>query len=366
MDYSRLLIMVFVTFLVVVIFIPIVKRIAVHIGAIDIPNKRKVHKTPIPRMGGIGIYLGFLVGYMLFGSESIRMNAILIGSFIIILTGLIDDIKPVPAKYKILGQIAAASVIPLYGGIILQDISAFGIYLNFGSLSTIITIIFIVAIMNCINIIDGLDGLSSGIAIIYFLMIGIIGVMFNSVGLDMILTFIMLGATLGFWVYNFNPASIFMGDSGSLFLGYIISVIALLGYKNVTFTSLIVPIFLLAIPIMDTLFAIIRRLLKHESIAMPDKSHLHHQLLKLNFSVKKTVVIIYLVDILFAMASINYIFGERLSGYIIYTILFIIVAVFILKTDVITDKKIKEKKNKNNKRKIKGSKIRKIRSRRFY
>ena len=168
----------------------------------------------------------------------------------------------------------------------------------------------------------------------------------------MILTFIMLGATLGFWVYNFNPASIFMGDSGSLFLGYIISVIALLGYKNVTFTSLIVPIFLLAIPIMDTLFAIIRRLLKHESIAMPDKSHLHHQLLKLNFSVKKTVLIIYLVDILFALASINYIFGDRISGYIIYMILFVIVVVFILKTDVITDKKLKKENKLKNIRKL--------------
>ena len=339
MDCSRILIMVFVTFLVVVLFMPVVKKIALHIGAIDIPNKRKVHKTPIPRMGGVGIYAGFLIGYMLFGSESIRMNAILIGSFIIIITGLIDDIKPVPAKYKFLGQIVAASVIPLYGGIVLQDVSAFGIYINFGVLAPVITILFIVAIMNCINIIDGLDGLASGIAIIYFLMIGIIAVLFKSTGLDMILTFIMLGATLGFWVYNFNPASIFMGDSGSLFLGYIISVIALLGYKNVTFTSLIVPIFLLAIPIMDTLFAIIRRLLKHESIAMPDKSHLHHQLLKLNFSVKKTVIIIYLVDILFAIASINYVFGDKLSGIIIYIILFIIVVVFILKTDIITEKK---------------------------
>lgn len=346
MSYNRLLLMVFVTFLAVVVLIPIIKRIAIHIGALDIPNKRKVHKTPIPRMGGIGIYGGFLLGYMLFGTESIRMNAILIGSFIVIITGLIDDIKPVPAKYKILGQIAAASVIPLYGGIVLQDISAFGFCLNFGVLAPIVTIIFIVAIMNCINLIDGLDGLASGISIIYFLMIGIIAVLFNSTGLDMILTFIMLGATLGYWVYNFYPASIFMGDSGSLFLGYIISVIALLGYKNVTFTSLIVPIFLLAIPIMDTLFAIIRRLLKHESIATPDKCHLHHQFLKLNFSVRKTVIIIYIVDILFAIASINYIFGDRLSGYIIYSILFIIVVMFIFKTDIIRDRKEKEKKNK--------------------
>lgn len=339
MEYSKLFCMVFIVFLFVAIFMPIVKKIAVHVGAIDIPNKRKVHKVPIPRFGGVGIYAGFLLGCMLFGIESIQMNAILIGSFIIVLTGIIDDIKPVPARYKLLGQIAAAAVVPLYSGILLRDISAFGIYIHFGVLSPFITILFIVAIMNCINFIDGLDGLAGGISAIYFLMIGIIAILFHSTGLDMILSFIMLGAVLGFLVHNFYPASIFMGDSGSLFLGYIIAVISLLGYKNVTFTSLIVPIFLLAIPIMDTLFAIIRRLLRHESIAMPDKCHLHHQLLKLNFSIRKSVLIIYLIDILFAIASIIYVIGDSRHGIIIYILLFIIVIVLIWKTDIIRDKK---------------------------
>ena len=343
MEYSRLLMMVFIVFLFVVIFIPIVKKIAIHIDALDIPNARKVHKVPIPRLGGLGIYAGFLLGYMLFGRESIQMNAVLIGSFIIIITGMIDDIRPVPARYKILGQIAAAMVIPFYGGIVLQDMSAFGLYFNFGGFASIITVIFIVAIMNCINFIDGLDGLAGGIAAIYFLMIGIIAVMFRSSGLDVILTFVMLGATLGFLVHNFHPASIFMGDSGSLFLGYIISVISLLGYKNVTFTSLIVPIFLLAIPIMDTLFAIIRRMLKHESIAMPDKCHLHHQLLKLNFSVTKAVLIIYFIDILFAIASIIYVMDDSNAGIIIYSLLFIIVITLVVRTDIISDKRIEGK-----------------------
>ena len=344
MEYTKLFLMVFVTFLFVSLFMPIVKKIAIHIGALDIPNKRKVHKVPIPRLGGLGIYAGFLLGYVLFGWESIQMNAILIGSFIVVITGIIDDIKPIPARYKLIGQIVAAAVVPLYSGIVLKDVSAFGLYLNFGSFSTIVTIIFIVAIMNCINFIDGLDGLAVGIAAIYFLMIGIIAIVLNnSSGLDVILTFVMLGATLGFLVHNFNPASIFMGDSGSLFLGYIIAVISLLGYKNVTFTSLIVPIFLLAIPIMDTLFAIIRRLLKHESIAMPDKCHLHHQLLKLNFSVRKSVLIIYLVDILFAIASIIYAIGDKKYGIIIYSLLFIVVVVLVIKTDIISDKKIEPK-----------------------
>ena len=355
MEYTRLFMMVFITFLFVVLFMPVVKKIAVHIGAMDIPGERRVHKVPIPRLGGLGIYIGFLVGYMLFGWESVQMNAILIGSFIIVITGIIDDIKPIPARYKLVGQIIAAAVIPFYSGIVLKDISAFGLYINFDWFSPIVTIIFIVAIMNCINLIDGLDGLAGGISAIYFLMIGIIAIVLNnSSGLDVILTCIMFGATLGFLVYNFNPASIFMGDSGSLFLGYIIAVISLLGYKNVTFTSLIVPIFLLAIPILDTLFAIIRRTLKHESIAVADKSHLHHQLLKLNFSVKKSVLIIYMVDILFAIASIIYVIGDQKHGIIIYSLLFLVVVVLILKTDIISDKKPrlgfrkKSKKDKKN------------------
>ena len=340
--------MIFIPFIFVVLFTPIVKKIAVHVNAMDIPNERKVHKKPIPRLGGLGIYLGFLLGYILFGFESVQMNSILIGSFIIILIGIIDDICSIPARYKFIGQLVAASVVVLYGGIVLQDVSAFGIYINFGVISPFVSIIFVTAIMNCINFIDGLDGLAGGISAIYFFMIGIIAVLFHSSGLDMILSFVMLGSTLGFLVHNFYPASIFMGDSGSLFLGYIISIISMLGYKNVTFTSLIVPIFLLAIPIMDTLFAIIRRVLKHESIAMPDKCHLHHQLLRLNFSIKKAVLIIYTIDLLFAIASIIYVTKNRLLGYVIYSLLFIIVIIFIFKTDIIRERK--GKKNINNRK----------------
>lgn len=344
MDFdSKILWMILIPLLFVALFIPVIKRTAIHIKAIDIPNQRKVHKVPIPRLGGLGIYGGFLLGYMLFGFESIQMNSILIGSFIIILIGVVDDINSVPARYKFIGQLVSASIVPLYGGILLKDMSAFGLYINFGVLSPVITIIFIVAVMNCINFIDGLDGLAGGIAAIYFLMIGVIAVMFQSAGLDMILSFVMLGATLGFLVHNFYPASIFMGDSGSLFLGYIIAIISLLGYKNVTFTSLIVPIFLLAIPIMDTLFAIIRRLLKHESIAMPDKCHLHHQLLRLNFSIRKSVLVIYFIDVLFAIASIIYVIGDSRMGMVIYTLLFVIVIVFIYKTDIIRERKPKKK-----------------------
>lgn len=352
MEIKIVLLIILTTFIFTFSFIPIVKKIASFIGAMDIPNERKVHKTPIPRLGGLGIYGGFLLGYMLFGQHSVQMNAVLIGSFIILVTGIIDDIKPVPAKYKILGQIAGAAVIPLYGGIVLEDISAFGLYLNFGVLAVPVTIIFIVAIINCINLIDGLDGLSSGITSIYFLTVGIIGLLLNnSNGLDITLTFIMLGSTLGYLLHNFPPAKIFMGDSGSMFLGYIIAVIALLGFKNITLTSVIIPMLLLAIPIMDTLFAILRRLINHKPIGEPDKNHFHHQLLKLNLSKRKTVLIIYVIDILFAVASILYAVGNRMLGtniygIIIYVILLALTLILVLRTNIIWDHDKNKKKDK--------------------
>ena len=163
----------------------------------------------------------------------------------------------------------------------------------------------------------------------------------------------MLGSTLGFLVHNFNPASIFMGDSGSMFLGFIIAVISLLGFKNVTMTSLIIPLLILAIPILDTLFAIIRRLLKGESISTPDKFHIHHQFLNRNFSQRATVLIIYAVNLLFSFASIVYVLKDRILGYIIYGVLLIIVITFVVKTNVVfdhqnnkKDKDIKFKKGK--------------------
>ena len=347
MSTKDIIIMILVPFLFTLAFMPVVMKIARHIGAMDIPNQRKVHKTPIPRLGGLGIYFGFLLGYVLFGQMSLRMNAILIGSIMIIITGIIDDINPIPAKVKLLGQIAAASVVAIYGQILLQDISAFGLYINFSYFSYPITIIFIVAIINCINLIDGLDGLSSGLASIYFLTIGIVSIhLHNGFGLDTILTFIMLGSTLGFLFHNFNPAKIFAGDSGSMFMGYMIAVIALLGFKNVTLTTFLVPLVLIAIPILDTLFAIIRRIVNKKPISEPDKEHLHHQLLKLNLSHRNTVLVIYFIDILFAIASLVYIIGNRIVGIVIYAILFILVFIFVMKTDIIfkhkTSSKIKE------------------------
>jgi len=334
-----------VTLAISILLIPIVKKIAFHINAIDYPSERKVHLKPIPRLGGLAVFLAFLFGYMLFAQELTQMLGILIGGFIIILVGIIDDINPLSSKYKLIGQIIAASVVVYYGEIALQNISAFGIYMDFGAFSPIITIIFIVAITNAINLIDGIDGLSSGISIIYFVTVIIIAfIMGTSTGLETMICLLMIGSIFGFLIFNFPPAKIFLGDSGAMFIGYMISIVALLGFKNVTLTSLIVPLLILAIPILDTILAIFRRFIANKPIGIADKEHIHHQLLKMKLSTRKTILIIYFINIAFSAVSIFYVIGNNETAIILYVILMIILILFVLKTNVLYEHKEKIKK----------------------
>ena len=331
---------IFIVFLFVACIIPFIKKMAFHIGAVDIPGGRHIHDKIIPKLGGLAIFFGFLLGYMLFCVQTPQMISILIGGIIILIFGIFDDIKRLPASVQFIGQIASACVVVFYGNILLQEVSAYGLYLNFGVFAPILTILFIVALMNCLNFIDGLDGLAGGIATIFFVTISIVisytGI-FN--GLDASLSLIMIGATLGFLLHNFHPAKIFLGNSGSMFLGYMISVISLLGFKNVTITSFIIPVLILAIPILDTFFAIVRRVLKGESPTHGDKKHLHHQLLQMTSSKVKTVLIIYFINILFSIVSIVYVTKNAQLAQIIYVILLILVLWLVLTTDILFDRK---------------------------
>ena len=355
--YNVFLIML-VTFISSLILVPISKQIAIKIGAMDEPNYRKVHKVPMPRLGGLAIFLSFLIGYIFFGPKSEKMIAILIGSFLILLIGIIDDISPVQARYKLIIQIIASLIIVYYGNIYFEEISIFGLKINFGiHLSKIISTIFIIAITNAINLIDGLDGLAAGISLIYFITISIIAFILNhNDGLDIILCLIMIGSTLGFLVYNFPPATIFMGDSGSQFLGFIISIIALLGFKTATVTSIIIPITILAIPIIDTIFAILRRLITKQNIGHADKEHFHHQLLKLKYSPKSSILIIYSINIVFALISIFYTLKDGKIAIILYSAMLVLLLFIVMKTDILfehhkksnTKKEILTKKTKNN------------------
>ncbi len=342
-DYlDEIFLMVLTTFVFTALIMPLTSVIAHHIGAIDVPrDERRIHNKPIPKLGGLGIFMGFLFGYMLFGIHSIQMNSILIGSFIIIFYGIVDDIKPLPAKCELLGQLLAASTIVFYGQILLTNITAFGYEIEFGLLAYPITIFFILGCINVIRLIDGLDGLSSGISSIFYLTIGIIAFFQGRVEtLEIILAFIMLGATSGFLIHNFYPAKLFVGEAGSAFMGFTIAVISLLGYKGTLLTSLLVPILILAVPIMDTTFAIIRRKLKGKPIFEADKEHLHHQFLKKNLSQRRTVVTIYAIDLLFSLASIFYALKvqDPFYGAMIYTALFVIVIWIVLHTSIISEK----------------------------
>jgi len=342
---GKILLMVFIPFAFVALVMPFIKKVAIKVGAVDVPGGRHIHKKVTPKLGGLGIFFGFLLGYMIFGEHSEQMNSILIGSFIIIITGMIDDICELKPWQKLIGQVVSACIITFYGKILLVDVSAFGIYLNFGIFTYPLTILFIIACINCINFIDGLDGLSGGISAIYYLTVGIIGVMVGKLDLELVLTFVMLGSTLGFLVHNFYPAKIFAGDTGSMFMGFTVAVIALLGFKNVTMTSLIIPMLILAIPILDTLFAIIRRALKGEKVYVGDTYHVHHQLLNRNFSQRTTVLIIYGINLLFAFASIVYIVDvENKYSYYVYGLLALIVFLFIWNTNIIFDRKELKKK----------------------
>ena len=346
MDYTMLkdsLLYIIIPLLFVALFTPVIKKVAVHINALDIPDKRKIHKKPMPRLGGLAIVSGFLLGYMLFGEPSVLMNSILIGSFIIVVTGMIDDIKPISAKVKFLLQFIAVLVVVLYGNINISKLTVFGYLIDFKWLTIPFTILFLLTCINCMNLIDGMDGLSSGISAIYFLTIGVISFAMGRFGIYYIISLILLGCTIGFLIHNFNPADIFLGDSGSMFLGYMVGVVALLGYKSVVLTSIVIPFLILVIPLLDVIFAIIRRKLKGESIATPDASHIHHQILRRTSSQKKTVLIIYLVQILFSAAAVIYLLYSPKLGYIMYGILMVVVIIFVLTTDVIFDFPSKEK-----------------------
>ena len=343
----NILIIVFVTFLSSLIFVEMMKRVAIFLKVLDVPNdKRKIHTKPMPLLGGIGIFLGFLLGYMLFAPKNNLMLSILISSFLIMLLGLFDDMTksetPMPNKYKVIVQIVVAAIVVFYGGLKLTKASLFGLTFNFGIFSPFLTILIIVAIINAINLIDGLDGLCAGISSIYFLTIAILGFILNKFeGLDIILSLIMLGSTLGYLVHNFPPAKIYQGDAGSTFLGLMISVIFLIGFKTTTLTSLIIPMFLLAIPIMDTLFAIIRRKLKGQKIDHADKEHIHHQFLK-KFNKKSTLLIIYAINMVFSVTTIFYSLGNKKIVIICYIVLVFVVLYLVLKTDVIVKRSKKE------------------------
>jgi UDP-GlcNAc:undecaprenyl-phosphate/decaprenyl-phosphate GlcNAc-1-phosphate transferase len=316
-------------FLCSIVATPLVKKLAFKVGATDKPNHRKVHQKIMPRLGGLAIYISFMVGVIVLQPSNVYAPAILLGSFIIIVTGMLDDMMELSAKVKLMGQLASALVVVLWGGVQVEFINLpFGGEINFGMLSIPLTVLWIVGVTNAINLIDGLDGLAAGVSSIALFTIAGMALIMGNVYVATIAA-LLLASTLGFLIYNFHPAKIFMGDTGALFLGYMISVLALLGFKNVTVISFIIPIIILGVPISDTFFAIIRRIVNKQPLSAPDKSHLHHCLLRLGFTHRQTVLIIYAISALFGLAAVIFSQATMWGAMIVIAVLLIAIELFV-------------------------------------
>lgn len=368
--WSDVIIVFMLAFVTAYIFTPISIRIAKKVGAIDIPNqKRKKQKVGMPRLGGFAVIAGFLIAitYMIISKVIIENNysliseykmliSFLLGILVISGVGYLDDkteggISPLK---KLIGQCIAA-IIVIAGGVRIAEISLplSPEMIQFGQfLSILITFLWIVGVTNAINIIDGLDGLSSGIILISAIYLSIIFVINGSSLISLFMIIALAGSVAGFLPFNISPAKTYVGDIGSNFMGYAISVISITGFaKTYTAIVLIAPILVLAIPIFDTIFAIIRRVVKHKSLKaafIADAGHLHHRLLSKGLTTKQTVHLLYITTGLLGMFAIILI-----DGGIVKTVSYVIITMLVLaigKRDIMNKiKENMEELDKNNK-----------------
>jgi UDP-GlcNAc:undecaprenyl-phosphate/decaprenyl-phosphate GlcNAc-1-phosphate transferase len=314
-----------VCFLCSILITPLIKKVAFKIGATDRPNSRKVHQKVMPRLGGLAIFISYLVGLFIIKPENPYAIYILLGSFIIIITGVLDDVYELSAKVKLAGQLIVAIIVVIFGGLHIEFINLpFGVQLEFSFLSIPLTILWIVGITNAINLIDGLDGLAAGVCLIALLTISGMAMIMGNMFVFLVGS-IIIASIIGFLFYNFHPAKIFMGDTGALFLGYMISVLSLLGFKNVTFISFIIPVIILGVPISDTFFAIMRRVKNKEPLSAPDKSHLHHCLLRIGFSHRQSVLLIYAMAAFFGLVAVIFSRANLWGAFLLIAILLVLV-----------------------------------------
>ena len=310
---------------------PIVISFAKRTGALDKPDVRKVHQSPVPRIGGVGIYIAFILGLaaaLIIGDIYLDYEAwmelagLIVGGSMIVGLGILDDYKDLPARVKLVGQIVAAAVTVVVFDVCIDVVtSPLGGYIYLEYLAIPATIFWIVGLTNTVNLIDGLDGLAAGVASIAAVTIFMVA-MEQGLVLVALVTAALAGSALGFLYYNFNPARIFMGDTGSMFLGFILAGASVAGaVKSATTVALVVPILALGLPILDTTFAIVRRARNHTPIFKPDKGHLHHRLLSHGFTQRQAVLLMYVVSALFGLCAITIAEVSPIVGMGIVTVL---------------------------------------------
>ncbi|MBQ9757676.1 MAG: undecaprenyl/decaprenyl-phosphate alpha-N-acetylglucosaminyl 1-phosphate transferase [Clostridia bacterium] len=340
-----------VGFLVAFASTPTVIALANKIKAIDIPkDERRVHKKPIPLIGGLAIFYGFVVSVLCFAVVDKALMGILVGSVIMVTVGIIDDMRNLDARLKLIFQLIAAFIV-IYCGVDIEYIAnplsrwIGPQYISLGLWSIPITMIWIVGITNAVNLIDGLDGLAAGvstIASVALLSLTIISQNLNAA----IVAAALAGAGFGFLPYNFNPAKIFMGDTGSTFLGFVLACISIQGVmKMYALVSFVVPVLILGLPVFDTIFAIIRRIIKKKPIMSPDRGHLHHRLLDMGFSQKQTVTILYTLTSILCLTAVVMALKDAFRG--LFLILAVVV-IMVVSLGVMTPKEDSDAEEKEN------------------
>ncbi|MDT0939083.1 MraY family glycosyltransferase [Staphylococcus pseudintermedius] len=325
-----------VSMIVSLIITPIVIAVSKKLDIVDKPNFRKIHTKPISMLGGTAILLSFLIGIWLGHPIEREIKPLLLGAIVMYFVGLIDDLYDLKPILKLIGQIAAALVVVSYGVTIDFISIPIGPTIYFGWLSIPITIFWIVAITNAINLIDGLDGLAAGVSVIALVTIAFIAILQGNIFIIMICS-VLIGSLFGFLAFNFHPAKIFLGDSGALCIGFIIGFVSLLGFKNITFISLFFPIVILAVPFIDTLFAMIRRVKKGQHIMQADKSHLHHKLLELGYTHRQTVILIYSIAFMFSVVSIILYLSQPWGVFLMIILIVITIELIVEFTGLIDD-----------------------------
>ncbi len=318
-------------FAITLVATPFAKWLSIKWGAIDYPKDRGVHKKAMPRMGGIAIVLGFVLTVLMVYHYDKSMNGrqlagFLTGALLIAGLGMLDDIKNLPAKLKFCVQILAALIV-IFSGVRIQVV-LWPVTAALQKFSVPITLVWIVGLTNAVNLIDGLDGLAAGVSSIAALSLMVLCIMTGSTT-AVALTAALAGACLGFLPRNFNPAEIFMGDTGSTFLGFVLAVTSILGvFKGYALLALIVSVLCVGLPVFDTIFAMLRRMAKHQPIMQADRGHLHHRLIDRGFSQRQAVLILYAISLFLGLSAIFISFKD--SRTIVVVLLMVIVLSFII------------------------------------
>lgn len=330
------------------ILTPLVRRFSLKVGAVDHPNARRINKVDMPSGGGLAIFLTFVIATLVIlpliskdytypwwrEPYQVYILPVVIGALVIVVTGYLDDIfelKPLP---KLLGIVIAATIVWAFTDFRFDSFKFpfGGPLIHFNPLVTcFLTILWIVAITNAINLIDGLDGLVSGVSIISLVTMAIVSYFFLPKA-DLFLTLtilVMVAAIAGFFPYNYHPASIYLGDTGALFIGFMIGVLSLQGLKNSTAVAVVTPVIILGVPILDTVVAIIRRTLSGQKFYEPDKLHLHHRLLSMGFSHRGAVWMVYAIAFIFSLIALLLNVSSRFGGVLLIFGLLFALEIFI-------------------------------------